>query len=246
MKKMNVFARRCAREMWRDPLSFAFGIGFPVVLLTLMKVLSMNLPDMPMDVFGTESFTPGMAVFGLSFLMIFLGTLVTGDRAGSFLMRMFASPLRPADYLLGYTLPAVPIGMVQAAVCLGYAVMLGLKPTVSLLVCFVTLIPAALLYIALGLLLGTLLPGSSAVGGISSLLINVSAWLSGTWFPLDIMGDGFRVVCNLLPFAHAVSAAKAALSGDYSAIPAELAWVLGYTLVIFSAASLIFRKKMKG
>jgi len=245
MKRMKVFAARCAREMWRDPLSFAFGIGFPVVLLTLMKVLSSNLPDMPLDVFGTESFTPGMAVFGLSFLMIFLGSLVTGDRASSFLMRMYASPLRPADYILGYTLPALPIGMVQVLVCLGYAVILGLRPSVNLLVCLLTLIPAALLYIAMGLFLGTLLPNSSAVGGISSLLINVSAWLSGTWFPIDMMGGGFKTVCNALPFAHAVSAAKAALAGDYSAIPAELAWVLGYAALIFWAAVLIFRRKMK-
>ncbi len=246
MKRMNVFARRCAREMWRDPLSFAFGIGFPVVLLTLMKILSSSLPDMPLDVFGAENFTPGMAVFGLSFLMIFLGSLVTGDRSSSFLMRMYASPLKPADYIFGYTLPAIPIGMVQAVVCLGYAVILGLKPTINLAVCLVTLLPAVLLYISIGLLLGTLLPNSGAVGGISSLLINVSAWLSGTWFPMDMMGGAFRTVCNLLPFVHAVNAARAALAGNYADIPVELTWVLGYSAVIFAVAAVVFRKKMKG
>ena len=245
MRRMNIFAKRCAKEMWRDPLSFAFGIGFPVVLLTLMGLLGRSLPNMPLDVFGIDVFAPSMAVFGLSFMLIFLGTLVTGDRSSSFLMRMFASPLRASDYILGYTLPALPIAAAQAAVCLGYAVILGLEPNLNLLVCLLVLMPAALLFIGIGLLLGTLLPNAGAVGGISSLVINVCAWLSGTWFPLDMMGGAFKTICNLLPFAHAVNAAKYAVAGDYAALPAELGWVLGYTAVIFALAAAVFRKRMK-
>lgn len=244
--RLNAFAKRCAKEMWRDPLSFAFGIGFPVVLITLMSLLTRNIPEMSVQVFGIESFAPSMAVFGLSFLMIFLGTIVPGDRASSFLMRMFASPLRASDYILGYALPALPIGIVQAVVCLGYAMIFGLEPKAELLVCLLTLVPSALLFISMGLLLGTVLPTPAAVGGISSLFINVCAWMSGTWFPLEMMGKGFRTVCELLPFAHAVNAAKYAAAGDYSSIPAELLWVLGYTTVLFAAAAIIFRRRMKG
>lgn len=245
MNRTRIFAGRCAREMWRDPLGFVFGIGFPIALLTMMKLLSSSLPDMPADVFGTESFTPGMAVFGLSFLMIFLGSLVCSDRSGAFLMRMYASPLRPVDYLLGYTLPALPIALLESAVCLGWAMVLGLRPDLRMLLMLAVLLPTALLYIFIGLLLGIVLPNSGAVGGISSLLINAAAWLSGTWFPLELTGRGFGTFCNALPFVHSVNAAKAALSGDLSVIPAELAWVLGYALAIFTAAALIFRRRMK-
>lgn len=245
MKKMNIFAKRCAKEMWRDPLSFVFGIGFPVALLTLMWLLGRSLPEMPQEIFGINTFAPSMAVFGLSFMLIFLGTLVTGDRSGSFLMRMFASPLRASDYILGYTLPALPIAAAQAAVCLGYAVILGLEPGVNLLVCLLALMPTALLFIGIGLLMGSVLPTAGAVGGISSLIINVCAWLSGTWFPLEMMGDTFGTICELLPFAHSVNAARAAIAGDYAALPAELAWVLGYTAVIFALAAAVFRRKMK-
>jgi len=243
--KMTAFARRCAREMWRDPLSFAFGIGFPVVLITMMWLLSRSLPEMPQDLFGISTFAPSMAVFGQSFLLIFLGTLVTGDRASSFLMRMFASPLRASDYILGYTLPALPIGIAQGVVCLGYAALLGLEVNAGLFVCLLTLIPTALLFISIGLLLGTLLPTPAAVGGISSLIINVSALLSGTWFPMDVMGGTFRSICSALPFHHSVSAARFAIAGDFAAIPAQLAWVLGYTAVILALAAVIFRRKMK-
>ena len=244
--RLNAFAKRCAKEMWRDPLSFAFGIGFPVVLLTMMWLLSRSVPEMPQNIFGINTFAPSMAVFGQSFLLIFLGTLVTGDRASSFLMRMFASPLSASDYILGYTLPALPISITQSVVCLGYAVVLGLELNAGLAVCLLTLIPTALLFISIGLLLGTLLPTPSAVGGISSLIINVSALLSGTWFPMDAMGGTFKTICSALPFYHSVNAARFAAAGDYAAIPAELAWVLGYTAVVFALAAVVFRKKMRG
>lgn len=243
--KTLTFAKRCSKEMWRDPLSFAFGIGFPVVLITMMSLLTRSLPEMPGDVFGVRVFAPAMAVFGQSFLLIFLGTLVTGDRSSSFLMRMFASPLRASDYIFGYTLPALPIAVVQSVVCLAYAMLFGLEPSLNLLLCVVVLLAPALLFISIGLLLGTIFPSPSAVGGISSLVINVCALLSGTWFPLDLMGGTFKKICELLPFAHAVNAAKAAVEGNYSALPAELAWVLGYVAVIFLLAAAVFRRKMK-
>lgn len=243
--RMLAFAKRCSKEMWRDPLSFAFGIGFPVVLITMMSLLTRSLPDMPVDIFGVNNFAPAMAVFGQSFLLIFLGTLVTGDRASSFLMRMYASPLRAADYILGYTLPALPIALVQTVVCLGYAAIFGLELSWNVLLCIPVLLPSAMLFIGLGLLLGTALPTPAAVGGISSLIINVCALLSGTWFPLELIGGTFKKICELLPFAHAVSAAKAAIAEDYAAISGHLAWVLGYTVVIFVAASLVFHRKMK-
>ncbi len=243
--RMQAFAKRCAKEMWRDPLSFAFGIGFPVVLITMMSLMTRSLPEMPNDIFGVNSFAPSMAVFGQSFLLIFLGTLVTGDRASSFLMRMFASPLTSTDYIFGYTLPALPIAVVQSAVSLGYAVLFGLEINWNLMLCMAALLPSALLFISLGLLLGTALPTPSAVGGISSLVINVCALLSGTWFPMDLIGGTFKKICDMLPFVHAVNAARAAVAGDYSAIPTELAWVLGYTVIVFALAAILFRKKMK-
>lgn len=243
--RLRAFAKRCSKEMWRDPTSFAFGLGFPVVLITLMSLLTKNIPNMPNEVFGIATFAPGMAVFGMSFLMIFLGTLVTNDRASSFLMRMFASPLKAREYILGYTLPALPIGVVQGAICLAYSMLFGLEPSVNLLVVLLTLIPSALLFISLGLLFGSFLPSPQSVGGFSSLLINVCAWMSGTWFPIDDTGKGFAAVCRALPFIHCVDAAKAAAAGEFGEIPLHMAWVLGYTAVILGAASLVFRRQMK-
>ncbi len=242
--RLFAFSERNRKEILRDPLSMVFGIGFPVVLILLISFMKQNIKDMPVGVFGIENFAPGMAVFGLSFIALFLGMLIANDRNSSFLMRLFASPLTGADYIIGYSLPLFPVAVLQSVVCFATAFFFGLALSVNILVALLVLIPVAALFISLGLLLGSSLTNSQ-VGGISSILINVAAWLSGTWFGLDMIGGAFRAVCYALPFAHAVDAVKAAVAGEYAAILPHLLWVLGYTAVIFFIAVFVFRKKMK-
>lgn len=239
------FAGRNRKEILRDPLSILFGVGFPVVLILMISLMKQSMKDMPADLFKITDFAPGMAVFGLSFISLFLGRLIATDRSSSFLMRMFASPLTGTDYILGYSLPIFPVAMIQIAVCFVTAILFGLPLNFNLLLAFVVLIPVAALFIGFGLLTGSTL-SSAQVGGINSILINVAAWLSGVWFNLDMMGGIFKTICYALPFAHAVDAAKAAVSGDYGVILPHLLWVIGYAAVIFVIAVLCFRKKMKG
>ena len=73
--RMLTFARRCAREILRDPLNLLFGLGFPVVLLLLLSAIQANVP---VALFEIAHLTPGITVFGLSFLTLFSATLWPG------------------------------------------------------------------------------------------------------------------------------------------------------------------------
>lgn len=241
MKKM-YFTRRCFLEILRDPLSSIFGIGFPVVLLLLLSLIQANIP---VSLFEPAHLTPGIVVFGFSFLALFTATLVSRDRTSSFLVRLYASPLKADNFLLGYTIPLLPMALIQTIISFAVAMLIGLKPTANILLCMAVCLPAAVLYISLGLLFGSLL-NDKQVGGIcGALLTNLSAWLSGTWFDLSLMGNGFRTAAYALPFANAVDAARAALSGNYEEILIPLLIVCGYALAVAAAAVAVFRKKMK-
>ena len=241
MNALTAFSGRNTKEMLRDPLNLAFGLGFPVVLLLLLTAIQRNIP---VSLFQLEYLTPGIAIFGLSFISLFSATLISKDRTTSFLMRLFASPMRPVDYILGYTLPLIPMALAQAILCYLVAGMLGMKLTLNVLLAVVVTLPAALFFIGIGLLCGSAL-NDKQVGGIcGALLTNVSAWLSGTWFDLDLVGGVFKKISYALPFAHAVDAGRAAMSGDFSAIMPHLWWVIGYALVVLAIAVLVFRKKM--
>lgn len=241
MNRMRAFSQRNVKELLRDPLNLAFGLGFPIVLLLLLTAIQSNIP---VSLFELDYLTPGIAVFGLSFLTLFSATLISKDRTTSFLMRLFASPLDAQDFILGYTLPLIPMALCQTVLCYVCAAALGMHMTLNVLLAVLVSLPAALMFIGIGLLCGSVF-NDKQVGGIcGALLTNLSAWLSGTWFDLNLVGGAFKTIAYLLPFAHAVDAGRAAVSGEYGAIMPHLWWVIGYAVAVLAIAVLVFRKKM--
>ncbi len=241
-----VFTKRCMREIFRDPLTLIFGAGFPVILLVLLSVMNLNIPtEAQMTMFDIEMLLPGVIVFGFSFLALFGGMLLAGDRETAFLTRLFTSPLHARDFIAGYSLPLFPVGLAQAMICVLIGFIFGLTPTLHILTMLLFLIPSMALFIGIGLLCGSLL-NFRQVGSIcGALLTNVAAWLSGTWFSLDLLGEGFKTFAYCLPFANAVDAARAALAGDFTGA-LGYAWVVcAYALVACVSAILVFRRKMK-
>lgn len=241
MNGTRAFASRTVKELLRDPLNLAFGLGFPLVLLLLMTAIQANIP---VSIFELDTLTPGVAIFGLSFISLFSATLISKDRTTSFLMRLFASPLSASGFITGYTMPLLPMALAQTVVCYACAAALGMQMTLNVLLAIATTIPAALLFIGIGLLCGSVF-NDKQVGGIcGALLTNVSAWLSGTWFDLNLVGGVFKKIAYALPFAHAVEAGRAAVAGDYGAIMPHLWWVIAYAAVVFALAVIVFRRKM--
>lgn len=241
MNSTRAFAGRTVKELLRDPLNLAFGLGFPLVLLLLMTAIQANIP---VSIFALDTLTPGVAIFGLSFISLFSATLISKDRTTSFLMRLFASPLSAGGFITAYTMPLLPMALAQTAICYLCAALLGMRMTLNVLLAIATTLPAALLFIGIGLLCGSVF-NDKQVGGIcGALLTNVSAWLSGTWFDLNLVGGVFKKIAYALPFAHAVEGGRAAVTGDYGAIMPHLWWVIAYAAVVFALAVIVFRKKM--
>lgn len=237
------FASRNAKEMLRDPLNLGFGIGFPLVILLLLTAIQANIP---VSLFELDRLTLGIAVFGLSFVSLFSATLISKDRGSSFLPRLFSSPMKAADYIFGYTLPLLPMSVAQSIICFLAAAALGMKFTANIFVCLLTLLPSAVLFIAVGLLCGSLLNDKQVGGLCGALLTNLTAWFSGTWFDLELVGGWFKKISYALPFARAVEAGRAAMSGDFASIMPHLWWVIGYAAVIMLLAVLAFRGRMRG
>jgi ABC-2 type transport system permease protein len=241
--RATAFATRNHKEMVRDPLNLAFGIGFPLVILLLLSALQQNIE---IELFVIDQLVPGVAVFGFSFISLFSGMLIAKDRSSSFLMRLYTGPLTAPNYIVGYTLPLVPMAILQVAITFVAASFLGLQVTLNVLLSVIVLLPTAVLFIGIGLLAGSIFNDKQVSGICGALLTNLSAWLSGTWFDLNLVGGWFKEIAYVLPFAHAVDAGRAAISGEYASILPHLWWVIGYSAVIMVAAIFAFRKKMSG
>ncbi len=240
--RMLAFANRNTKEILRDPLTLFFGLGFPLVLIFLLSAIQANIP---VSLFEIQHLTPGITIFGLSFMTLFSATIIAKDRGSSLLQRLYTTPLTPIDFILGYTLPILPISVAQCVICYIAAIVLGLDVTVTILYAILFIIPISLFYIALGLLCGSIF-NDKQVGGIcGALLTNLSAWLSGVWFDLELVGGTFKKIAYALPFVHAVDMERAVLAGKFADIFPHLWWVLGYAVAMLILAVLLFLRQMK-
>lgn len=240
--RLLTFSGRTAKEILRDPLNLFFGLGFPLVLIGLLTAIQANIP-VPM--FELDRLTPGITVFGLSFMTLFAAVLVSKDRESALLQRLYTTPLTASDFIFGYTLPVLPIAVTQGVICYIAAALLGLELKITVLYTVLLSIPIAIFFIALGLICGSVFT-SKQVGGIcGALLTNLSAWLSGIWFDVDLVGGAFKKIANTLPFIHAVELERAVFRADYSNILPHLWWVLGYAFVAVIGAVLLFLRQMK-
>ena len=240
--RMLTFAKRCAKEILRDPINLFFGLGFPLVLLLLLSAIQANVP---VQLFEIDTLTPGITVFGLSFMTLFSAALVAKDRESAFLQRLYTTPLTGLDFILGYMLPLLPMAIGQTALCYLFAIPLGLTVRINMVYAIMGTVPMAVFNIALGLLCGSLL-GVRQVGGVcGALLTNLSAWLSGVWFDLRLVGGVFERIAGLLPFVHAVEMERALWSGNFGTAAAHLLPVLLYGIGITAAAAGCFLGQMK-
>ena len=240
--KMLTFAKRCTKEILRDPVNLFFGLGFPLVLLALLSAIQANIPA---DVYEINTLTPGITVFGLAFMTLFSATLIAKDRESAFLQRLYTTPLTEFDFILGYMLPLLHIALAQAVLCYLFAIPLGLTVSVNIVYAVLGIIPMAIFNIALGLLCGSIL-GVKQVGGIcGALLTNLSAWLSGVWFDLNLVGGLFQKIANLLPFVHAAELEKALFSGSFSEAAEHILPVILYSVAVTLVAMFCFLRQMK-
>lgn len=240
--KMFTFAKRNIKEILRDPINLGFGLGFPLILIFLLSAIQANIP---VELFEISSLAPGIAVFGLSFITLFSASTISKDRESSFFRRLYTTPLTPSDFILGYTIPMIPIAVAQSLICYVAAIILGLKITINIVIAILFILPVSLIYVALGLLCGSILTDKQVGGICGALLTNLSAWLSGVWFDLNLVGGVFKKISYALPFVHAVELERAALSGNYSDIFPHLFYVLGYAAVLTAAAIIMFLRQMR-
>ncbi len=229
-----LFAGRTTKEILRDPLSFVFCLGLPVVMLVAMYAIFS--PSAPW--FGLETLTPGIAVFSNSFVMLYMTLLVSRDRSTAFLCRLYTSPMRTADFVMGYAFPGAVIGVGQLVICYLSAVLAGLVSgsvdwisPAGISFAVLAAIPTMLTYVFVGILFGCLF-SDKAAPGLSSIIISGGGFLAGAWMPVETLPTAFQTVCRCLPFYPAVLMGRTAVTGVSPA--ADNLWIPLATTVAYA------------
>ena len=251
MNRAFAFSSRNIRELLRDPLGYIFCIGFPLIMLVIMTVLDQSIPKETVTVFHIEKLAPGVAVFGQMFVMLFTSLNISTDRSGTFLMRLYATPMTASDLTVGYVLPMLIVAVIQCLITFvtAFIISLIIGSTLSIagiLASMLTLIPSALMFIGFGLIFGVLFNEKSAPG-LCSIIISLGGFFGGIWFDAESTGGMMLKLCRSMPFFYCTRSARAAMSLDFTAkgffIP--LLVVAGCAAVLISLGCFTFSKKMK-
>ena len=203
MKRVLTFIKRNFKEMLRDPIIYIFCLGFPLIMLNLFAIISKYTPQ-ENNVFELKSLLPGVIMFSFSFIMLLSSLNISKDRSTAFLKRLYTSPIKPFEFILGYAIPVFIIGIIQSIICEVSGYILSLILNVDFfsfskcLLLILSQIPILIIYISLGIIFGTCLNEKSSPG-LTSIIISASGILGGAWMPLDALGN-FEKISLLFPF----------------------------------------------
>ncbi len=238
------------KEILRDPLSYIFCLGFPLIMLVIMSIVDKSIPGQAgMTVFHIENLGPGIAYFGLTFVMLFTSIQISKDRTTALLLRLYASPMKSVDYILGYTLPVIVLAVIQMVICFIAAFAIGIVTGYSfsvgsILLSMLALLPSVFLFIGFGLLFGTLV-NEKAAPGLCSIIISCVGMIGGIWMDIDGLGGTIKKVANVLPFYHGVQLSKAPFNSSIEQIGTHLLVTVLCAFVIYVIAVCVFQNKMK-
>lgn len=244
------FSSRNLKEIVRDPLSYVFCLGFPLVMLVVMTLVNDGIPaEAKMTIFRIDKLAGGIAVFGLTFVMLFVCLSVSKDRSGAFLMRLYATPMRSGNFIAGYLLPSLLLAVIQIVIAFAASFAISLVKNVEvsiagLLLSVVMLLPTVVMFISLGLLFGTLF-SEKAAPGLCSVVISFASFLGGIWFDVDNTSGVLPKICGVLPFVHSVKTARLTCALDFSELPTHLLISSAYALAATVLSIVVFKSKMK-
>lgn len=235
---MNALANRNFKEITRDPLTLVFAILLPTFLLFIFQQFKI-----PSELYNINNFTPSIIIFGFSFLTLFTATLISKDRSTSLLSRLYASPLKSYEYIIGYTISVLPVALLQSIIFYITAILLGLPLNINIIINILISVPISILFIALGILVGSLV-NDKAAPGIGSVIVQLVVFTSGMYFDVNMMGSVIKTVSNILPFKYCVDISRASLSGNLLNMGNEIIILLIYIIIVFIISFIVFKRKM--
>ncbi len=236
MRMLN-FAKRNFKELVRDPLSLAFEIILPLFLLFIFKQI-----DIPGDVYKLENFTPGIIIFGFSFITLFTSSLIAKDRSTSFLIRLGTSPMKSSDYILGYILSLIPIVLIQEVLFFILACILGLSISINIVYTILISVFVSVFFINMGILIGSVV-SEKASGGIGSIIVQLVCFTSGMYFSKDLVGAFFAKICEILPFESILNIIRAVLNNNTIDFRNIIVFLIYFTIILVTSI-IVFKKKM--
>ena len=231
-----------AKLLVREIVPLLWGVGFPMVLLSVMGAFSHG-PQKSLGGFSlVAAYEPILIAFTCStFALQGLPAVLAGYRERGILRRLNATPVGAGRLLgaqltvnLSVTLIATLGILVVGAAAFG--VPLPRQPAGFVLALLLT--AAAML--SLGLLIASLARTGRVAGAVGTMIFLPLMFFAGLWVPRATMSAALRRAGDDTPLGAAVSALQHSMAGQWPAA-SGLAILAGYTVAFGVLAWRFFR-----
>lgn len=232
--------RNLSTQMYRPPP----GQQPPVVPVFDVRVRVLFNPSLR----SVDTMVPGLFAFILLLSTTMLVSMaVVRERERGQLEQLFVTPIGKAEYLLGKILPYIITATIQIAVIFSVGTLWFRVPfRGSLAVIAVASLLFAFTSIGQGLIISTLSRTRYQAQQAVMFIVLPSFLLSGFVFPLESMPRPVYVITYLIPMRYYLVVLRSNfLKGSgFIALAPQLLAMAAFTVVIFGAALVRFRKKV--
>jgi ABC-2 type transport system permease protein len=190
---------------------------------------------------------PGIIIFGLLILIPTSARIMVRDKEKGFMARLLTTPTRPIDFLSGYSLCLVVIGIAQIIIFMAAAYGFGMDIVGSLWLAFLVYLLTALSSIGIGMVVASLSKSENQAEPLCWIFSMPLAMLSGCWFSIDMLPSYLRYIAYAFPYAHAIEASRGVLirGVGIEAISTDFLFLVGWAVAIFIIGIFLFRRSMR-
>ena len=230
---MNAAAGAYLLSMVRNRIALFFSFAFPLLFIVLFGLLFGGPGRMTQLSAGVLDWAIGnAAMFGVAYTIV-------QWRRDDLLRLVRTTPTPMASLLSGWYVVTVGLAVAQALFLLGVSLLpaFGLTIAAPSIVLFpLVLIVGCSTFFAMGILVGRLAPNPDAVAAIANCVMIPMAFLSGSFYPLELAPHWLTVASRFLPLTYLNDAVRQTLSGGYDLL-LPLSALLGFA-VLFGAIGL--------
>jgi ABC-2 type transport system permease protein len=242
---------RYLKKLVRNPILLFFSLFQPIIFLVLFTQLLTRLSNvpgvLPPGVSYLQFATAGILLQNAFGSALQSGNSIVADIDSGFLQKMLVTPLQRPAILLGRLLSDAFRVVVQSAIILGLAYLLGAYVTtgvIGILLIFFTIAFFGLAWSGISLAIGMKTRSSETVFAIGGFITFPLLFLSPALFPISFLPEWVQVVSMFNPISYAVNACRAFMITGYDWATILPAWgVIGLVAVVTMSATLVqFRK----
>jgi ABC-2 type transport system permease protein len=178
-----------------------------------------------------------MSVFSVAFVFV-------QAKEKGILKRLFATPMKPSQFLTANVITRLIVSVVQAAILIAVGVLLlNAHVLGSYLLVLLIIILGVLMFLGLGFIISGIAKTFDSVPVFANLVVFPMLFLGGVFFPIDNMPNWLQNIAKFLPLTFFSNALREVMTKDagLGAIKNDIFAMIIWSALLLAIATFVFR-----